>query len=703
MSEHKEYRVRNSAGKTYAFTQWRQLSALAQHGKVDVDSELLLPGRTRWVAISTIPKVAELVISALIGEDEDKPVIVPPKRKSATAPRQIVAQAMKDTAPPRKKRTSVPKAAKARPAVKAALSRSRTRARRKPAPPAASREAAEVASPAPLKQTPALAPEPVKSAGSQPPVKSEEKPQAPALLALIPALLSIIPGLGQAYNLNIKKACFFCLLFLAALATAIFRPLWGLPVAAAVIFLAMSDAYATARGRGFFAGLWHGGFATLRLYFASVGVLLWAVVVLFVLDSTISWLGSGTQMASTISLDGSGAASREWSGLLVSAVAILGAVALFSLHAAGRRFVWARGKPSPVLCTVRTMCIATVCVGLFSILVAITETETGKQLAVGTLHLPVGVAVFDKFAALTGVGEAAATSMGEHAFACKFALLAGLAGLLPLIFFPLAKAMRAAPGFAEWLELWRTATRARTESLKAQAASLRADRAAVWQRRRALLEARHRQEIRASQMTDGRLARLEAMTEALALQASVEVPPALQPSPVAEGVGGEAPLSTIEKLGLIATAMGRFASKTCWPLLAGCVRSLASSTAAVGTKLGSKLKRKPRTVEPEPKAETQMENESQQQATSEVATEESIPQAGAAQPKEVDEPEPVEVDEEEAAPAAAALEEVPEAAEEDILEPEEVVDDEPVEVIDAVAAPVPDDSRDETRLVKPVS
>jgi hypothetical protein len=731
MSESQEYRVRNSEGKTYAFTQWRQLSALAQHGRVDVDSELLLPGKRSWIPIRKIPKVAELVINALIdgpaaqaqpaqasSEAAESP---PPQKRTAksTGVRPVVAKAMAATSKPAAPKPKPSNAPKARAAAKAPPSRSRTRRRatggrvaRRPASVAATEtpaapKAAPPAKPAAANRAAGEQPKPAPKAEAGKPAAAEagpEKTEKPAALAVVPALLSLVPGLGQAYNLNIKKAFFFAIAFLAGLGIAIFKPLVGLPLMAAAVFLAMSDAYGTALGKGLFGGLWRGGWAAVRFYFAAFGVLVWAVTLTFAVDSLACWLGSGTQMASTISLDASGAASRDWSQLLVSVAAIVGAIALFSVHAAGRRFVWARQRPAPILATFRTAFLGGLVAGLFSVLVSSAEAQTGEKLVTGALHLPAGVAIFEPFDALRGIGAGIAASFTSHPLVYKFVLLAGLAGFLPLIFFRVARTMREMPGFGEWLEFWRAGTRERTAALKSDLEKLRADRAAAWKRRRELLDARHREQLRARRATENRLARLESMTESLARKAGVEVPPSAEATS-AEDLGGEgAPLSFAEKLGVIASALWGILTGTCLPALAGGARKVARGTSAAAGKVAGKLKRKKKAEAPAAgegeKAEAAEEPEkregeatpAEQPAAEEKADE--TPAEPAAEPSESEEQvqhaEPgaeveAEVEAEpEAETAPGAEEAAPVAAE---PEPEPTSEPEPVEEPEAAEAP----------------
>jgi hypothetical protein len=313
--------------------------------------------------------------------------------------------------------------------------------------------------------------------------------------------------------------------------------------------------------------------------------------------------------------------------------------------------------------------------------------------------------------------------------------------------------MRKAPGFSDFFEIWRAAARARTESIKAEVASLRADRSAAWQRRRELLDARHREALRATRGTELRLARLEAMTEALAASAQVEIPPTVEATADAAGTAEGAPLSTAEKLALVASATGRFVTRTCWPMLAGGARRTGSAAAALGGRFRAGLKRKPRPRATKAKGEAESQPEAASpapgaQAAPHAAEEarqeppasepppaaEEVPATSGAEEEvgqAVDGPQVAEAKpeaEEEAQAAEAEPEAVPEAVSEavseageageegaapvsageaeEILEPLEVDGDEPVEVIDAsdpeVAAEVPDDSKDETHLVQPV-
>ena len=122
---------------------------------------------------------------------------------------------------------------------------------REPSPPA---EAPQKSAPTPQKstspETGAVSHEDIQRAASRMLKAARDRTavfgagaKRPAVLCMIPALLSLIPGLGQAYNLDVKRAGLFAALFLLSVGVAVFKSGLGIPILVIVILLAMGDAY----------------------------------------------------------------------------------------------------------------------------------------------------------------------------------------------------------------------------------------------------------------------------------------------------------------------------------------------------------------------------------------------------------------------------------------------------------------------------
>ncbi len=402
----------------------------------------------------------------------------------------------------------------------------------------------------------------------------------PPILAAIPALFSLLPGLGQAFNLDVGRAVVFALLFVLSAVASVIKPGLGVPGVVLVIFLAMSDASGSFLGKSFFGGLWHGITRAWRLYFGWLGILFWTVTGILVVDSLGGWMGSGTTLVATLDVRGSGAAaSRSVPAWLATILTFGGGLLFYFLHGFGRKFVWARKRRWHFLYALQIVFLALAWVGFMSMGVRRLGEENAGRVVTAILTFP-----FDLLQAVANLPQTVGQSLGQpwsplapeffatirtagHSFgtgavssftaksvAYGVALVAGLCVFLPLAIVCMVRASRVIPAYHEWIEFWCEAVRARTLTLREQWEALRAEQAAAWQRRRENEEAR--QHVLASLAQH--MARVENILDAIAQKQGVAIPPPASVLAVEQWKRGTSADNRRARLALwLQTAVGR--------------------------------------------------------------------------------------------------------------------------------------------------
>ncbi len=372
----------------------------------------------------------------------------------------------------------------------------------------------------------------------------------PAALAVIPALLSLIPGLGQAYNLNVKKAVLFAILFLGSVAVAIFKPDYGAPAVFLTIFLAMGDAYGTARGGGFFSGTGRGILLAVRTYGFLLGLLLWMALSALFCDAIAARNQPGASIVATVDLGGTGVAARTVNPWVAAGMVLGSALLLFFLQGFGRKLIWARKRPTHFMFSMRVFLSAVALTGLLATASRLMATETAGKTLAAVFNLPLAIlhrvlalpqtvgGMLDKTwpslvpgilepatTAVQAFGRSVALSFASFGNVYRFVLLAGLIGIVPLFLRSMLRLARDLPGYGDWMDMWMQVTRERSRHLRSEWQAFREERAAAWERRQTLAESVRKEVAVMNATADRRFARLEDMASRLAEHLGVAMPP----------------------------------------------------------------------------------------------------------------------------------------------------------------------------------
>ncbi len=390
----------------------------------------------------------------------------------------------------------------------------------------------------------------------------------PAVLAWVPGVLSLLPGLGQAYNLHVKKAVVFGILFLAALGYAVFRPEKGSPAVLAILLLSMADAYGGGCGAGFFGGVGRSVVLAIRTLLGLTGLLLWTLLAVLFGDTLAARLGEGSSIVATLDMTGVGEAARSVN-LWVALALILGAaLLLFFLQGFGRKLLWARRRPTHFMFALRVALAALALTGLLAVLIGRGEATHAPGILASLFAFPIMVLrrmlelpqivgnLFDKSwpalapgfltsatTALHAFGHSAASSFGRYAATYRFVMLGGLIGILPLFLRSMIRFSRDLPGYGDWWRMWAGLTKQRTQRMREQWQAFREERVAAWEKRQALSQSARNDIARLSATSEQRFARLESVVSRMAEHMGVPLPP---PEEIVEPELPESTISSAE-------------------------------------------------------------------------------------------------------------------------------------------------------------
>jgi hypothetical protein len=483
-------------------------------------------------------------------------VAPPQKAKTPHAPpkKSIVVSRKTHLGSPSAKPSSPPRAAEPATAAEPASTPPAAQPEPPPAPPRPEPASPPVSSarPTPRRESVAFPPDPLEDAA--------QKPQA---LCLVPALLSLLPGLGQAYNLNIKKAVFFFLLFVSGLILVTFDLAYGPAVVLAALFLSACDAYGTARGRGFPLSVGSGIAWLVRVFFGLCGLWLWMAGIAVILDAIGAWTLSQPSMPALAR------SSDAWANIkpaIVLSIAVGACALLFFLQGFGRKLVWARHSSTHFLRPLRMALTAAACLGLWSVVSQWLGPEAAAKTGGALFALPLTLGrhllalpqtmgsllgrawpawepgfYTSAIRALNAFGVAVVASFGRYPGLYRLGFFCGLIGAIPLYLLAAVRISRRLPGYEDWLSAWTELARERTESLGAEWRQFREERILAWQARQQRMETAHRQMERMNDESRRRLARLEALSLAMAQHWGLTAPD--EPPESTEPVAASEPLA----------------------------------------------------------------------------------------------------------------------------------------------------------------